>query len=185
MALTIDESNKNEIGMIIAGAAAVIAAFLPWVKVAFISVNGIEGDGQISAIAGVVLAAMGLDQLRASGGRRAGVIVGLVASVIIALLGLYHWNNLSDGVSSVQIGVYLTIVAGVGGAVMSGQALSSKQSSAEPVSAEPGAPAATPAPPAGWHPDPYGDTTIMRYWDGQTWTGHTARAQTEPDEQSP
>lgn len=28
-------------------------------------------------------------------------------------------------------------------------------------------------PPAGWYPDPQ-DATQQRYWDGSTWTGHTA-----------
>ncbi|HWA64811.1 MAG TPA: DUF2510 domain-containing protein [Mycobacteriales bacterium] len=28
-------------------------------------------------------------------------------------------------------------------------------------------------PPAGWYPDP-SDATQQRYWDGSTWTGHTA-----------
>jgi len=27
--------------------------------------------------------------------------------------------------------------------------------------------------PAGWYPDPAGDPTIVRYWDGQTWTEQT------------
>jgi len=27
--------------------------------------------------------------------------------------------------------------------------------------------------PAGWYPDPAGNTTIVRYWDGQAWTEQT------------
>jgi hypothetical protein len=27
--------------------------------------------------------------------------------------------------------------------------------------------------PAGWYPDPLGDTTIVRYWDGAAWTAQT------------
>lgn len=32
-----------------------------------------------------------------------------------------------------------------------------------------------PLPPANWYPDPY-DPTLLRYWDGTAWTGHTAAA---------
>jgi hypothetical protein len=32
-------------------------------------------------------------------------------------------------------------------------------------------------PPAGWYPDPQ-DATQQRYWDGSSWTGHTAAAGT-------
>ena len=32
----------------------------------------------------------------------------------------------------------------------------------------------TKAPP-GWYPDPAGDTTKLRYWDGENWTGHLFR----------
>ena len=28
-------------------------------------------------------------------------------------------------------------------------------------------------PPAGWYPDPAGDTSLIRYWDGQAWTAQT------------
>ncbi|MCL1846454.1 MAG: DUF2510 domain-containing protein [Coriobacteriia bacterium] len=27
--------------------------------------------------------------------------------------------------------------------------------------------------PAGWYPDPAGDTSLVRYWDGQAWTAQT------------
>jgi len=47
---------------------------------------------------------------------------------------------------------------------------------AAPVAASDPAPMqAAPAvagPPAGWHPDPHGQTAL-RYWDGQQWTEHT------------
>ena len=28
-------------------------------------------------------------------------------------------------------------------------------------------------PPAGWYPDPAGDASVVRYWDGNTWTEQT------------
>jgi hypothetical protein len=31
--------------------------------------------------------------------------------------------------------------------------------------------------PAGWYPDPSGDTTKVRYWDGMQWTEHLSDAQ--------
>lgn len=34
-------------------------------------------------------------------------------------------------------------------------------------------------PPAGWYPDP-SDETRQRYWDGETWTDHTAAAGVQP-----
>ncbi len=33
---------------------------------------------------------------------------------------------------------------------------------------------------AGWYPDPMGDTTKLRYWDGAAWTDHYAPAQGQP-----
>ena len=33
---------------------------------------------------------------------------------------------------------------------------------------------------AGWYPDPMGDTTKLRYWDGAAWTDHYAPAQGHP-----
>ncbi len=46
--------------------------------------------------------------------------------------------------------------------------------------ARPDAPGAQPppapgGPAAGWLPDPGGDPNVVRYWDGSTWTDHTAR----------
>ena len=34
--------------------------------------------------------------------------------------------------------------------------------------------------PAGWYPDPAGDESKIRYWDGQNWTDQTQDAQ-NPD----
>jgi RND superfamily putative drug exporter len=47
--------------------------------------------------------------------------------------------------------------------------------SAPTVPVAPIAPAAPVATPAGWFPDPSGDPTTLRYWDGTRWTEHTAR----------
>lgn len=33
---------------------------------------------------------------------------------------------------------------------------------------------------AGWYPDPMGDVTKLRYWDGAAWTDHYAPAQGQP-----
>ena len=33
---------------------------------------------------------------------------------------------------------------------------------------------------AGWYPDPMGDTTKLRYWDGNAWTDNYAPAQGQP-----
>ncbi len=41
--------------------------------------------------------------------------------------------------------------------------------SATPSAGRPGAVA------AGWLPDPSGDPSVLRYWDGTGWTSHTAR----------
>ena len=44
-----------------------------------------------------------------------------------------------------------------------------------PAAAVPGvAVPATPAVPAGWYADPFGNTALLRYWDGGAWTNHTA-----------
>lgn len=46
------------------------------------------------------------------------------------------------------------------------------QGQAQPAAPHTAAPAAGAAP-AGWYPDPHG-TAAQRYWDGATWTDHTA-----------
>lgn len=38
---------------------------------------------------------------------------------------------------------------------------------------KPVAPVAKSAPKAGWYPDPKGDPTLLRWWDGERWTGNT------------
>lgn len=64
-------------------------------------------------------------------------------------------------------------------AIISGQASAGlpQQSAPTPLSNQgPSSPPPPPPPgiPANWYPDPSGNRSILRYWDGARWTEHTA-----------
>ena len=139
---------------------------LPWVSAGIFSVNGIEGDGQITAALGVGLLAIGLS--RRSGKRAA--IAALPVAAVIALIGWYDYSQVDGDVASAGIGLYGTIGAGMVG-VVAALVLINKAPSAGRIDA---APPNTP-PPAGWHPDPYGKAAY-RLWDGERWTELTREA---------
>lgn len=101
---------------ILAGISAVIvvAAFMPWASVFFFTVNGIDGDGQITAVAAGIVACVALF------GRSRGAIgvFALIGGIITAGVGIYDLSNIegvandSGGVVSAGSGLWLTAIAG-------------------------------------------------------------------------
>jgi hypothetical protein len=89
----------------------VIAAFLPWVSLFGISAIGIEGDGLITLVCGLV----GLGVLASSKHmlgplrfkRRPALVVSGILAGVTALVGLYDMNG------AAAMGLYLTMFAGI------------------------------------------------------------------------
>jgi hypothetical protein len=103
-----------------------LGAILPWISASSlfgsVAVNGIEGDGKITAGLGV---AAGIVLLTTIGSRRRVACVAVaIMGAVAALVGWYDWtqaqdrvrvvNNESDLVhASVGIGMYLTMAAAI------------------------------------------------------------------------
>jgi hypothetical protein len=118
----------------LAGAAAtVVGAFLPWVMVraAFLSVskNGLDGDGRITAVLGLVVGIIVLVNLRGARNPSAALVgVGIIGA-LIALIGVVDFVDVKSRIADlsaeearlvtadVGVGLYLTIAAGVATAV--------------------------------------------------------------------
>ena len=88
-----------------------LAAFLPWVSILGISVNGIEGDGAITlvlAVVGAVVLALttGLIGSPRTPGRRSNLTL-LVLAILVALIGVLDMNG------AAAIGLYLTLFGGI------------------------------------------------------------------------
>ena len=103
-----------------ASTMVVIAAFLPWATALGVGVAGIEGDGVITLVLGVMAAAA-----IAAGAfwKRWAAIPAAVIGVAVAGIGVYDWVQIETeetfnvvglrGVVSVGVGLYLTAIAGV------------------------------------------------------------------------
>jgi hypothetical protein len=173
-------SMKRNQGALVAlgcGVVAVIAAALPWVEAdaGFVSAskNGLDGDGQFTAVLGLVVAVFAW-LARAGRSRRDWFIV--IASALITAIAIYDIadvNSVQDdlGIIQVGIGLWLTAVAGALGVVTGIVLLRLRTSPAGQVVAS----APTPPPltaqfgqPA-WIADPTGRHEY-RYWDGAAWT---------------
>ena len=93
-------------------AGVILGAFLPWAHVLFFSVSGLDGDGVITLILGVIGAA-----LITFGRRGTTTLVAALVGVVACGIGLYDSVNLSivaqesAGTASVGAGLWLTIFA--------------------------------------------------------------------------
>jgi hypothetical protein len=101
------------------GALAVVAAFMPWLTVSAgiftVSRDGIDGDGQITALAGVFAALVGFFSLaRSEPMTKGAATVCLILAFGIGGVGSWHFMNTTTGETGIQpaSGLYLTIVAG-------------------------------------------------------------------------
>lgn len=154
--------------VLIAAAVVVVAAFMPWVRVAFVTVSGIDGDGQITAIAAGVTAIAMIVSL--PHGKKPAAVIALLSMGVATSVGVYHLTlNDYAGVAQRQVGVYLTTLAGGVGVIASIlllRALGRLSASTLPASSN--------SPSAGWFPDPYGRWPL-RWWDGAQWTAHVSQ----------
>jgi hypothetical protein len=103
---------------------AFLASFLPWGRVAFITVNGTDGDGKITAITSAVAAVLLLIAHRTR--RNTTPLLGVAAALALATGGVFIWDGarLADFASdiptgifdidvSVQFGLYLGVASSV------------------------------------------------------------------------
>ena len=114
-----------------------LAAFLPWVSIFGMGVNGIEGDGVITlvlAVAGGIVFAVttGLFRQQEIAGRKSQISL-LVLAVLVAFIGLMDMNG------AAAIGLYLTLFGGVAWVVGAAWQLSVAKKDAT-VAVEPTAP---------------------------------------------
>jgi hypothetical protein len=108
---------------IVLGVIIIVATFLPWATVSFLgeslTVTGMQGDGIISLIAGVVYIIM----LFLANKKMLWKIIGAVFGFIVALIGLNDLIQLKNSASStlgelssmvsVGIGVWLVLICGI------------------------------------------------------------------------
>lgn len=76
--------------------AALIGSFLPWARVLFITVNGTDGDGMITAITSLIALVCFYSLNRTSGKTTALKAVSLIAAVIAAGIYVYDFVNISS-----------------------------------------------------------------------------------------
>jgi hypothetical protein len=158
--------------MLVGGAVAVVSGFLPWASVGPFTVDGMDGDGRITAALGAFVGVIGLMRLQRSRMSKWAVWVAIVCGVVIAVTGVVDYADLPE-LASAGIGLYGTIAGGVVGAI--GGFIARKQPLVAPDDAPTRPPPSQPPPsaPAGWYPNP-DDPARWRYWDGRTWTEHTS-----------
>lgn len=108
--------HKQRLAMAVCGGLGIIATFLPWVSFMGISASGLSaGIAGILNLAlfggGIALAALG-DREQAQEG---GMMYGALAC--FGLGGLYGIFNIAQTGGMTGFGLYLVVIAGIGGAV--------------------------------------------------------------------
>lgn len=119
MDLNTDLSTAEGVGLISAIVAG-IAAFLPWVtagvEAGFVDVSasstGIEGLGLLT----LVLAVVGIGIVLTMGIEEKGSIASAIVGMIIGILALWKIVDI-NGAASPGVGLYLTVLGGLGLAV--------------------------------------------------------------------
>jgi hypothetical protein len=75
---------------------ALLGSFLPWAKVLFITVNGTDGDGMITAAASAGALALTFAAARSSDPGLAIYLFGFLSSALSTGVYIYHFQNLSN-----------------------------------------------------------------------------------------
>jgi hypothetical protein len=102
--------NTGSILIIVAGAAMIFGAFLPWRSVVSIfgtiSTYGYKGDGILTAVGGLILAIIGFYKLRTTS-FLVGVIAILIGLFAAYICGMYIFEQ------NAGAGLYVTMFAGI------------------------------------------------------------------------
>jgi hypothetical protein len=118
--------------MLICAVLIVVGSIGPWVEVAGTTIWGIEGDGSLTIIFGLIAAGLATMQLLGQAQRQRGWVLRLLflAFALTAAVGLIDWVDLGrtiDGVSlDARVGwglPLMTVGGGIGSALAIGQYL--------------------------------------------------------------
>jgi len=98
--------NGPALGMLAGGIVVIVGSFMPWLTataafVGTISRSGIDGggDGIFTAIAGGLLALGGVARAMRSGSPRTARVLGVLSSVVAALIGVMDIGNVNSKVA--------------------------------------------------------------------------------------
>lgn len=108
----------------ISAIVVIVATFLPWAKImGLISVTGFEGDGKYTLIAGIIALVLILT-------KKAPLWAALVLGLVVAVVGVIDINGMSNSIQAIGgmgegnpfadlaveigIGLYLTVLGGLG-----------------------------------------------------------------------
>jgi len=185
------------IGGLVAAALVILGSFLPWATLdafgAHETVNGMDGDGVITLLVGIAMAAL------FAIGKRGTLIAAAVVSLVAAGIGAFELVDVQSVIDEFGflvsggpgVGLFLIVAGGIAGLVLGvlgqrradaapgvaagyaapwGQAPQTPQWGQAPQPQSAGQPPA--GTPAGWLADPYRQAQL-RYWDGTRWTEHT------------
>lgn len=109
--------------------AVVVGAFLPWATLGAASKAGTEGDGSFTLILGIAAAALGvLGHLKQSRGMKIGAVVAAALVVLVAVIDIVDVGSTEVlGIEfEVGVGLWLTLVGGLGALVGAVLALRSR-----------------------------------------------------------
>jgi basic membrane lipoprotein Med (substrate-binding protein (PBP1-ABC) superfamily) len=102
-----------------AGVVTLVGSFLPWASVWFVHKNGIDGDGAITAVLGVMIAVCGLMMLVKA--NLAAPIIAIISAILAVGVVYYDMYDIVHKNVTVEYGMYLTwlgvTAAGIGGAL--------------------------------------------------------------------
>jgi uncharacterized protein DUF2510 len=151
------------------GGAAIM--LVPLAIIAVLAALGVVLARRRAASISLVSVALGLSVL----------FTGFALLVMVGMVDKERELNSSFELVNIGVGAFITCAAiGLLTVALIGLLVSIVRVKRAPGSrpAQAAAPAAVPAAAAaggsGWYPDPFGEGGLMRYHDGQAWTGHTA-----------
>ena len=108
---------------ILGGVAVIIGSLLPWASVATafgsITVNGTDGDGVLTLIAGAILAIAGVVKNGAVGKASGQNVLIILASIAAGLIAIYDMSNITTVADnpfasvSVGAGLYVVVIGAV------------------------------------------------------------------------
>ena len=162
--------------------ALALGSFLPWAEVGIFSKNGIDGDGAITLVLAIVIAAVAwpLWKTALGPGRSITVILAATLALIVCIYDIVDISSTGNEFIEASVGVGLWMAAAGAVAVGVGTVIAARAKTMRFTSTGAGkstsiplepraAPAMEGVNPARWATDPTGRHEL-RWWDGTTWT---------------